>query len=100
MPQNDMHFAYTAELLSMSEVAAFKRLVCKELPARLFRAGEPDDSPHALLDIVVADELKTSLAPPPQGADDESWRMRVAAACTRSGVSRNFTNRRELELIL
>ena len=33
----------------------------------------------ALLDIVVADGLKTSLAPPPQGADDESWRMRVAA---------------------
>ncbi len=29
----------------------------------------------ALLDIVIADDLKTSLLMPPQGADEETWRM-------------------------
>ena len=33
----------------------------------------------ALMEIVLADDLRTSLTPPTPGADDESWRMRGAA---------------------
>lgn len=33
----------------------------------------------ALLDIVVADDLRTGLTPPAMGDDDESWRMRAQA---------------------
>lgn len=33
----------------------------------------------AMLDIVLADDLKTMLSPPVRGDDDESWRMRARA---------------------
>jgi N-acyl-D-aspartate/D-glutamate deacylase len=32
-----------------------------------------------MIDVVLADGLRTSLQPPPRGADDESWRMRGEA---------------------
>jgi N-acyl-D-aspartate/D-glutamate deacylase len=38
------------------------------------RGQDPFD---ALLDIVLADGLRTVLMPPPAGDDDESWKMRV-----------------------
>ncbi|MBA2327323.1 MAG: amidohydrolase family protein [Actinobacteria bacterium] len=41
-------------------------------------AGERGQAPFdALLDIVLADELRTVLMPPAAGDDDESWRLRV-----------------------
>lgn len=38
------------------------------------RGGHPFD---VLLDVVVADQLRTSLVLPPVGDDDESWRLRA-----------------------
>jgi len=32
-----------------------------------------------MIDVVLADRLRTSLIPPPRGGDDESWRMRGEA---------------------
>ena len=40
----------------------------------LERGQDPFD---ALLDIVVADELRTGLTPRPPAADDDSWRLRI-----------------------
>ncbi|MBW2500873.1 MAG: amidohydrolase family protein [Deltaproteobacteria bacterium] len=40
------------------------------------RGGEPFDT---LLDIVIADELRTILWPAPRGNDDESWKLRREA---------------------
>jgi N-acyl-D-aspartate/D-glutamate deacylase len=50
-------------------------------------AAEGDgDALGALLDLVVADDLRTVFTPPPIGDDDASWSLRVATWCDPRAV--------------
>jgi N-acyl-D-aspartate/D-glutamate deacylase len=50
-------------------------------------AAERDgDALDALLDLVVADDLRTVFTPPPIGDDDESWTLRAATFCDPRSV--------------
>ncbi len=50
-------------------------------------AAERDgDALDALLNLVVADDLRTVFTPPPIGDDDESWTLRAATFCDPRSV--------------
>src|ERR1700758_1206930 len=61
----------TAESSAAENAAATGRSVGEVAAAR---GGEPFDT---LLDIVIADELRTGLTPPPFGDDSADWRLRA-----------------------